>query len=127
MAPVKVTIDSHYKGDFWSGMVVGPVLINGAQPAAALHATEGVRMQFRDEDNNLGQEFSTVSGTGVGVITVTDYATWEFTVLSQLLNLYAGIWYWGLETKDVNGVIITLYKGTITVIDDITDPVGVNP
>jgi hypothetical protein len=121
MAPVKVSLENHYKGDYWSGMVVGPVLINGAQPITALHATEGVKMQFRDEDENLGYTFATNPGAGEGTITVTDYNTWEFTVLAQLLGLNAGLWYWDLQTKDANGSILTLYKGNITVIEDVTE------
>ena len=127
MAPVKIKLEPHYKGDWWVGMLVGPVLINGAQPAATLTS---VAMEFRDENDVLGHKFSSAPGAGEGTITISDAATWEVIVPEQLLDLDAGTsqngssnkktWYWDFETTDSDGVILTLYKGTIKVLEDVT-------
>lgn len=127
MAPVKITLNDHYKGDTWPGIIVGPVLINSVQPTSNLAS---VRLQFRDEDDVLGHEFNTVGGAGIGTITIDDPVTWEITVPAQLLDLDAGTvikgmknkktWYWDFETTDANGDIITLYTGTIKVSEDVS-------
>ncbi len=125
--PVKIKLADHYKGDFWEGMVVGPVLINEAQPDQNLSA---VRMQFRNENDQLGHEFNTTPGAGIGTITIDDAVTWEVTVPPQLLNLDADpvsagmkntkTWYWDFETTDASGAILTLYRGTIKVTEDVS-------
>ena len=125
--PEKIKLNDHYKGDFWEGMSVGPVLINGVQPTVNLAA---VRMQFRDEDDVLGHEFNEAPGAGEGTITITDAVTWEINVPEQLLDLDAGVvnnrltnsktWYWDFQTTDTNGRILTLYRGTIKVKEDVT-------
>lgn len=127
MAPEKIKLHDHYKGDQWIGMSVGPILINGATPPANLAS---VKIQFKDEDDNLGQEFNTTGGAGIGDITIDDAVNWVITVPEQLLNLDAGahvagmknskVWYWDFETIDANGAPLTLYKGTIKVLEDIT-------
>jgi hypothetical protein len=125
--PAKIKLNDHYKGDYWEGMVVGPVLIDDAQPANSLAS---VRIQFRDEYDQLGHEFNTTPGAGIGTITIDDANTWEITVPPQLLNLDANplesgmsnskTWYWDFETTDSTGAILTLYRGTIKVKEDVS-------
>lgn len=117
MPPVYIRLDSHYKDDTWTGMTVGPVLINTAQPEYTLAS---VKMQFRDQADQLGHEFNTVGGTGIGTITITNATTWVITVPEQLLNLTKGIWSWDFETINSEGTKLTLYEGIIKVIEDTT-------
>ena len=127
MAPVKISLENHWKGDTWPGMVIGPVIINDEQPPVALASC---KMQFRDGDDVLGHEFNSVPGQDIGTITIDDADTWEITVPEQLLNLDAGdivsglintkYWHWDFETIDVNGKKLTLYYGKIKVKEDVT-------
>ena len=132
MAPEKITLVDHYKGDSWVGMIIGPVLFNGTAPLADLASC---KLQFRDEFDALGQEFNIVGEGGaidgaIGLITIDDAATWEITVPVQPLNCDAGVsedgssnkktWYWDFETVDADGVKLTIYKGTIKVFEDVT-------
>lgn len=119
MADYTVTIDlsDHKRGDKWPGIPsIGPVLINGAQPASALAR---IRAQFR-----RGAQVFTLdsNGTGDALITILDAATWEATVpaIAQFLPT-AGIWAWDMEFYATGEATpLTLYKGSIGVLDDIT-------
>ena len=125
--PAKITLEDHYKGDWWEGMVIGPVLVNGVAPTATLISC---KMQFRDEWDELGHEFNTTPGAGIGTITIDDAATWEITVPPQLLNLLTDesengknnskTWYLDFQTTDSDGAILTLYRGTIKVLEDVS-------
>lgn len=117
MPPVKIKLLPHYKGDHWSGMAIGPILINDLQPGSQLASC---RMHFRDEYGSLGHAFKTSPGAGEGTITIDDATTWEITVPVQALDLESGTWDWDFETTDANGTVLTLYVGTIKVIGDVT-------
>jgi hypothetical protein len=126
--PEKIKLSDHYKNDTWEGMIIGPVLINGAQPSQNIVSA---RMEFRDKDDQLGYALDTSPGAGEGTITIDDAATWEITVAPQLIpGVDAGvssngssntkIWYWDFETTDAAGVVLTLYRGTMKVKEDVT-------
>ncbi len=127
MEPVKIKLNDHYKGDHWVGMTVGPVLINGAQPISNLAA---VTLEFRDENDQLGHKFDSAPGAGEGTIVIDDAVTWEASIAPQALDLDAGpldlrlsnskTWYWDFKTTDATGKIITLYRGTIKVSEDVS-------
>lgn len=113
MRPVSIDLPDHTRGDTWEGMAIGPVTFNGETPTVAL---SGCRMHFRDKGGALGQEFSSEDTT----ITISASGTWEVLVPAQALNLTSGYWKWDFETTDIDGIIRTLYDGSIRIIDDIT-------
>jgi hypothetical protein len=118
MAPTTVVLEgSYYKGDSWPGMHIDPVTINGLQPALALASC---RMQFRDADRLLGYELNSVPATGKGLIIITNAATWEMDITDQILDMPAGRYNWDLETTDAGGNVLTIYKGKLTVKQDVT-------
>ena len=118
MPPVQIKLDTHYEGDSWAGMLVGPIVINEAQPANPLAS---VRMQFRDvETDELAFELNTSPGAGEGTITITNANTWEIEVPTQLIGLEAGRYNWDFQCTDSSGFVITTYKGIFRVTEDVT-------
>ena len=117
MAPVTIKINEYYKGDSWSGLDIGPVIIDGAQPLLTLASC---RMHFRDEDGALGYALNTVVTVGKGTIVISNTVTWEILVPKQILDLTAGKWFWDFETTDAAGNVLTLYKGSLKVKQDVT-------
>jgi hypothetical protein len=117
--PVNIPFESHYRNDTWDGVpVIGPILINGLQPAASLVSA---RMDFRQPVSKvLGHRLSTTPGVGEGTVTIVDATTWEMTIPEQDLPLDAGRWEWDLETTDTNGTVKTYYRGTQPVTGDKT-------
>ena len=120
MGPVIVETGIYYKGDTWDGFNVGPVLINEEQPSSYLVA---VRMQFRDRKGNVGFEFNSkiTPEDGKGIFEINNPITWEFTTLPIVMSLDKGVWFWDLETTDSSDKVITLYRGALTVMEDITN------
>ena len=118
MPPVKIDLAEHYKGDSWTGMIVGPILINDAQPSNALAS---VRMQFRDHKTDaLGYELNTTPGIDEGSITISNTVTWEILVPVQIIDLPEGRYNWDFECTDAAGYVITTYKGAMKVKQDVT-------
>jgi len=117
--PVEINIDPYYAGDSWIGMTVGPVIINEDSPANTLTS---VRMQFRDrKTGDLGFELNTSPGAGEGTITISNASTWLIVVPAQILvGLVKGNYKWDFECTDSTGYVITLYKGKLRVIGDVT-------
>jgi hypothetical protein len=111
-----ITLKDVKVGDRWIGVnTIGPVTINGATPGNALTR---VVMNFR-----LGAATYTLdsSGTSPG-ITISNSATWTATIPARDSFLTrAGKWEWDMEFYQSGYTNPwTLYKGTITVHDDVT-------
>jgi len=117
MAPVTIKINEYYKGDSWSGLDIGPILIDGVQPLLTLASC---RMHFRNADGALGYALNTVPTADKGTIVISNATTWEVTIPTQILDLIAGKWLWDFETTDSAGNVLTLYKGSLTVKQDVT-------
>lgn len=116
MLPVRVPLNDHTHGDTWEGIAsIGPVLINGSQPDYALSSC---RMYFRTTLGVLGYKFKSSPGDGEGSITISDADTWEITVAAQALPLDIGMWEWDFETTDSDGTILTLYSGTLEIVEE---------
>ena len=100
-------------GDRWVGIsTIGPVTINGSTPGAALTR---VRMTFR-----LGATALTLDSDD-DEITIDDASTWECSIAAVDSFLpRAGKWVWDMEFYFSGATApYTLYKGTITVHDDV--------
>lgn len=106
-------------GEIWDGIAsVGPVLINGLQP---VHALSSVRMVlYWSYKKSAAVVFSTNPSDGQGEITISDAFTWELTVeptQAEIMNLHPGTWLWDMYATDTAGHEITLYKGTLDVLE----------
>ena len=118
-----VTVPSNKLGDAWppspdgSGKVlVGPVLVDDAQPAATLARvvmtfSNGTRKFVADSDNPKTRE---------APITITNATTWTAEVpnIDEFLPV-VGTWTWDMAFYPTGATNpITLYKGTLTVYQD---------
>lgn len=116
MRPVRITLPNHTKGDTWEGLIIGPVLFNDAQPPFEL---DSCRLYFRKE-GVIGFKYKNVPDVDDGTITIDDSVIWELTVVGQVLPLDVGVWDWDFETTDADGVIRTIYKGTLSIVEEQT-------
>ena len=117
MAPLKLSLDSYYRGDTWGGFTLDSITIDGSVPAVDLASC---RMQFRSKAGELGYELNSVTATCKAAITIIDATTWEISIGGYPLLLDKGVWFWDLEMTDVNDEIITILKGRLRVKADIT-------
>lgn len=117
--PVNIPLPDHKHGDTWDGMSIGPILFDGQPPPNALASC---RLYFRhNRYKTFGYGFRAPALNGFGVITIVDANTWQLVIPPQLLPLAVGLWLWELETTDASGKILTLYAGTLTITQDITN------
>lgn len=75
-----VNLADHIQGDTWPGIpVIGPILINGAQPGAA---AARVQLSFTriNTATRVVVSFDSQSETGTFPINIVDAATWEFEI-----------------------------------------------
>lgn len=118
---VKIDLPDHKRGDKWPGIpAIGPVIINGSQPAQQLVR---VRMQFRKGSAvyTLDSDHST---TPDAPVTITNATTWAASIPAvQAFLPTAGLWTWDMEFYQAGDTApLTLYRGTITVHNDTTRP-----
>ena len=101
-------------GDTWDGLSEVSFTSDGNAFASDL-AT--VRMFFKDSDGVTGLELTSAAGD----ITITDASAWEFDVDAiENMPLGVGIWFWSIETTDVQDVRKTRIAGTLEILDDAT-------
>ncbi len=117
---VNIDLEDAKRGDKWVGIpVIGPILINGSMPTAALAR---IRMWFTHPDGAVFKLDSDTDQAPDAPITITDEDTWEAVVPEvQSFLPISGDWTWDMEfyaTGDTDP--LTLYKGVITVNSDIT-------
>jgi hypothetical protein len=115
--PIQIDLSPTTAGDKWQGIAaIGPVLINGAQPAFPLSR---VKMQFR-RGGRLGATFD--SEPGGLPIAISNATTWLAHIPeSQPLPLEAGVWQWDLEFwQGTDAAPLTFYRGTLTVMPETT-------
>ena len=118
MATVKVVTDPHKRGDTWIGILsIGPILINNLPPISSVVSC---RIQYRSSSGVLGYELNSVPAIGKGIITIVNAVTWVFNIPKQFLPLETGNWDWDFETVDSTGAIDTYYRGTQTILADIS-------
>lgn len=110
-----ITLADTKVGDRWIGIgTIGPVTVNGVAPGNALTR---VVMTFR-----LGATSYTLdtAGTSPGIV-ISNAATWVATIAARDTFLpRAGKWEWDMEFYFSGATSPwTLYKGTLTVHDDV--------
>ena len=117
---VKIDLPDHKNGDRWPGIaVIGPVLINGSQPASPLTR---VRMHFQSA---LGVRYKLDSDAGQSpdaLIIIANQNTWIARIpeIENFLPM-AGKWLWDMEFYQAGKTTpLTLYKGEITVAEGVT-------
>jgi hypothetical protein len=59
--------------------------------------------------------------SGFGTITIVNAVTWTVSIPPTILPLPKGSYLWDFETVDQTGIIRTLYKGTFTINQDISN------
>jgi hypothetical protein len=117
--PPIINLGSHYRGDGWDGMTIGPIVedVNGAPTPPALPCLS-CRMHFRDKRDVLGYALSSSPGSGEGTIIINNANTYVFTIPRQVLGLDSGLWKFDFETMDSSGIPITWFQGTMKVDKD---------
>ena len=110
-----ISLADYKVGDRWIGIAtIGPVTINGSTPGNTLTR---VKMNFR-----LGATTYTLDSSGDSPgITITNAATWTATIPARDSFLTTpGVWQFDIEFYQTGYTSPwTLYKGTITVHDDV--------
>jgi hypothetical protein len=116
---VEIPIPNHKRGDRWPGIAaIGPVIINGGQPAATLAR---VRMHLKNAGNTF--RIDSDSSTSPDAAVVIDNATTWAAHIPEVANFLPvnGKWEWDMEFYETGkSTPLTLYKGTLTVANDIT-------
>ncbi len=117
--PVNIDLNDHKRGDRWPGIsAIGPVLINGVQPAETLTR---VRMHFVKRTKTFKLD-SDATKEPDAPITISDAATWA-VVIPEVQDFIpcSGDWSWDMEFySGSNTSPLTFYSGVLTVVDDIT-------
>jgi hypothetical protein len=116
---VNIPLPDAVRGDVYppspdgSGMIIiGPILIDGSQPAATLSRVE---MRFKKGTREL------VLDSATGEITITNATTWEAEIASQSSFLtIAGDWDWDMAFYPTGETApLTFYTGVLTVLSDV--------
>ena len=108
----RITLEGHVLGDKWQGIpVIGPILVNAAQPAVTLARVVMTLIQTGATTVTLDSD---ISG-----ITISNATTWEVTIPQlQTFVTTAGDWDWNIQfysTGDTNPQ--TYYYGVLKVED----------
>lgn len=117
---VKVPLADHKRGDRWPGIPsIGPVVINGSQPAATLAR---IRMQFRHSTGSVFCLDSDAATSPDAPIVIDNATTWAAHVAEvQSFLPLVGRWDWDMEFYETGSTgPLTLYRGQLTVHADIT-------
>lgn len=103
MEPQKLTINKFTEGDEWEGIpeisiTVGPELGPFAPPANPLAL---VTMRFKKATEVTPNPVVELSSATPGQITITNAATWTFSIPPQIVDLLTyGKWKWRIRCKD---------------------------
>lgn len=123
MTPQALTLDPFTEGDEWEGIPglqiqIGPT---GGPYAAPESPLAIVTMRFK----RVGREASAaveLSSETAGEITITDAATWEFSIPPQIVPLLTcGTWTWRIRCKDstATGKPKTYLADTLEVLETV--------
>lgn len=116
---VEITIPDHKRGDRWPGIAaIGPVIINGSQPANAL-----TRVRMHLKNGAVTYKLDSDAGQAPDApIVISNAATWAANIPEvETFLATSGRWTWDMEFYEAGKTSpLTLYKGTLTVANDIT-------
>lgn len=116
---VYIDLPEHKRGDRWPGILsIGPVTIDGQTPAEALarmrmHLVMGAATFRLDSDPASERDAE---------ILIVDAAAWRAAIppVSQFVPA-PGKWAWDMEFYAAGQAApLTLYRGTLLVLDDVT-------
>lgn len=115
-----ITLPDHKRGDRWIGIAqIGPVLIDGQTPAAALTR---VRMMFRRRRGTQVFTIDSAADPAPDAPAVIDNdADWIASIPTVFPFVSdSGSWDWDIEFWDATETgPLTLYKGLLTVHNDV--------
>lgn len=112
-----VNLPDHKRGDRWPGLTIGPILINGEAPTVTLarvrmHFVQGGQ-RYRLDSFDAGRD---------APVTITDASTWIATIpaIESGFLTRAGTWEFDVEFWGTGQGPVTMLKGSIRVIEDVT-------
>lgn len=115
------SVGTFTQGDRFVGMSIGPVLVNGLQPAGTLAR---VRCQFRRGSEVI--TFDSDAGESPdGLISIDDAATWEASIpeTADFMAATQGTWSFDIQYYETGRVgYVTYHRGTALADGDITKP-----
>jgi len=100
------------QNDTWTGISSVTVTPAPASPLAS------VIMAFKVDPSATAPALQLTSAASQ--ITITNAATWTFSVPPQALALTPGTWYWQIQTTSAAGTVNTYLQGTLEVLNDYT-------
>ena len=116
MTPQSLTLESFTEGDTWEGIPSITIAINGAAPVSAMSL---VTMRFKKAGLATSTAVVLTSATP-GQITITNAATWTFTVPEQIVTgLTVGKWTWQIRITNAAGVKKTYLADEIEVLESV--------
>lgn len=116
MTPSKLALVPFTEGDTWEGIPSVTIRVNGAAPASAMSL---VTMRFK-KAGAVPSETVELSSAVSGKITITDAATWVFTVPEQEVpGLTAGKWTWRIRVRDAANKRRTYLSDQIEVLETV--------
>ena len=117
--PVEAVIAGITQGDRWQGIAaIGPVIIDGSQPASPLSR---IRLQFR-RGGRLGVSLDSQPG-GSFTIVISNAESWSANIPPNggSLPLETGTWQWDAEFwGEGDAAPLTLYRGTVVIGPKVT-------
>jgi hypothetical protein len=111
-----VHLPCSYKNETWDGLTWEIVSTDSTEFDSVLSSA---KFQLK---NSIGDAVLTLTSATLGEVTlnVTTPRQWNVTVEKRILSLDDGIYSWGLETTDADGVVKTRLIGDLKVNADTT-------
>lgn len=117
---VEIALLDHKRGDKWPGIAaIGPVLINGSQPAATLAR---VRMHLQHSGGTKYKLDSDAGQSPDAPIVIDNAITWAASIpeVASFVPI-SGRWTWDMEFYATGDTApLTLYNGVLAVTNDTT-------
>lgn len=103
------------RGDTWQGLGMVQIELNEAGMDLT-GATITMQLRRRPAHGTAVATWSTTNGT----ITFLDAAAGTFKVHPRIMDFQAGVYHWDIELKLASGRIMTIARGTLELVQDVT-------
>ena len=112
-----VTLPDVFQSETWDGLTWAIDSVSDGETEFA-SVLSSARFQLQDTS---GSVVLTLSSATAGEVTINESGAnaWSVTVEPRVLTLSGGIYSWGLETTDADGVIKIPFAGTIKIKGDL--------